>query len=66
MKLTFHYWRSYGKDRFYPDNAQAKLIVEEIAGRKCIKKTELESLKATGFEVEVDTTEFQNEARRRS
>lgn len=65
MKLSFHYWRSYGKDRYYPDSASAKLIVEQIAGRKCLEKFEVDLLRALGFEVEVSTDEFRDEARRR-
>ncbi len=65
MKLEFHYWRSYGNHRYYPANEAARVIVEQIATRKCVTRAEVEALRSAGFEIVISEEEMRDEARRR-
>lgn len=48
MKLQFIMRRSFGKDRYYPDNPEAWALVD-LTGRKCLKDFEIARLKYAGF-----------------
>jgi hypothetical protein len=56
VNLTFELRRSYGKDRFYPTNEAARLVVESLMARRCLETFHLVLLSEAGAEIRVDGT----------
>lgn len=55
-ELKFLLRPSYGKNRFYPVNEAARILVEVVCARRCFELLEVSALQAAGFPVEVDTS----------
>lgn len=56
MRLEFKLKREYGRDRYYPQNAEARALVD-LTGRKCFKDVELQRLQYAGFTVQIEEVE---------
>lgn len=54
--LQFQMRRSYGRNRYYPLNATASVIVV-LADRVCFDSLALQDLEAAGFLIEITHTE---------
>lgn len=52
MKLHFKVVTHIGTRRYYPVMLAAKVLVD-LTGRKCLNESEIEALKAAGFEIAI-------------
>lgn len=50
--LTFTLRSSYGQRRFYPEGSGASALCT-IAGRKCLREQDIETLTQAGFELTI-------------
>ncbi len=54
MRIELTIKHQFGKDRYFPVNAEA-LALLELIGRKCLKDVEVQRLQMAGFPIFVTT-----------
>jgi len=52
LKLEFIQRRTYGQDRFYPKNEDAKFLLN-LMDRQTVRLDQLRAMKAHGWEIEI-------------